>query len=48
MLDEQGDKVINIGGMLDRSERFIPPTIVENPSDDSKIMKEEVFGPILP
>jgi len=48
MLDEQGDKVIYAAGMLDKSEKFIPPTIVENPSDDSKIMKEEVFGPILP
>jgi len=47
MIDEQGDKVI-YGGISDKSEKFIPPTIVENPSDDSKIMKEEVFGPILP
>jgi len=48
MLDEQEDKVIYASGMLDRENNFIPPTIVENPSDDSKIMKEEVFGPILP
>jgi len=26
----------------------IPPTIVLNPSDDMKMMKEEIFGPLLP
>ena len=26
----------------------IPPTIVLNPTDDMKIMKEEIFGPLLP
>ena len=26
----------------------IPPTLVLNPTDDMKIMKEEVFGPVLP
>jgi len=26
----------------------IPPTIVLNPTDDMKIMKDEIFGPILP
>jgi len=48
MLDEQVGKVIHTCGQMDKSERFIPPTIVENPADDSKLMKEEVFGPILP
>jgi coniferyl-aldehyde dehydrogenase len=26
----------------------IPPTIVLNPSDDMKIMQDEIFGPLLP
>jgi len=26
----------------------IPPTLVMNPSDDMAVMKEEIFGPILP
>ena len=26
----------------------IPPTIVLNPTDDMKIMKDEIFGPLLP
>lgn len=28
--------------------KFFPPTLVLNPSLDSKMMKEEIFGPILP
>ncbi|KAH6665009.1 Aldehyde/histidinol dehydrogenase [Halenospora varia] len=27
---------------------FVQPTIVDNPNDDSKIVKEEPFGPIVP
>ena len=30
------------------AERWIPPTVVEGPSQDALLMKEEVFGPILP
>ena len=26
----------------------IPPTLVMNPTDDMEIMKEEIFGPLLP
>ncbi|GIS22642.1 MAG: hypothetical protein CM15mP123_05440 [Gammaproteobacteria bacterium] len=26
----------------------IPPTLVLNPTDDMKIMQEEIFGPVLP
>jgi acyl-CoA reductase-like NAD-dependent aldehyde dehydrogenase len=32
----------------DKASRYIAPSIVENPPLDSVIMKEEVFGPILP
>lgn len=28
--------------------RKIPPTLVLNPSDDTRIMQEEIFGPVLP
>jgi aldehyde dehydrogenase (NAD+) len=30
------------------SERVLPPTIVEQPADDSGLMREEIFGPVLP
>ena len=36
------------GGTHDRASLFIEPTILENISSDASIMKEEIFGPILP
>merc|ERR1712039_621222 len=33
---------------MDEASKFMPPTIVRNPSQDSAIMQEEIFGPILP
>lgn len=41
------EKVI-LGGKFDKETRMFEPTIVENPSHDHPIMKEEIFGPILP
>jgi acyl-CoA reductase-like NAD-dependent aldehyde dehydrogenase len=39
-----------IGGEIDPSAKgwFIPVTLVDNPPDDSRIVAEEPFGPILP
>ena len=39
---------ILIGGQSDRSDRFIAPTLIDQVSANSKVMSEEVFGPILP
>ena len=36
------------GGKSDRENRYIFPTIIDSPKMDSNIMKEEIFGPILP
>ncbi len=30
------------------TERLIPPTLIIEPGDDSKVMQDEIFGPILP
>lgn len=30
------------------SDRAVPPTIVENAAEDSDVMREEIFGPVLP
>lgn len=50
MLDEpHGGKVVE--GGLDRAHRadkYIPPTIVLDPSPKSMLMTEEIFGPLLP
>lgn len=36
------------GGKSDKAERYIEPTILTDVTFDDPIMKEEVFGPILP
>jgi aldehyde dehydrogenase (NAD+) len=43
-----GDGKIIIGGKLNRSQLYIEPTVLDNVNMDSKIMKEEIFGPVLP
>lgn len=37
-----------VGGKVDRDDRWVEPTILINVDRDSKVMKEEIFGPILP
>ncbi len=52
----QFDRLVNlldqgkilIGGQSDRSDRFIAPTLIDQVSLNSKLMSEEIFGPILP
>lgn len=39
---------IVVGGDYDEQSRYFSPTIIENISLDSKIMQNEIFGPILP
>ena len=36
------------GGRTDKEKLFIEPTIIDNVSLDSDVMKDEIFGPILP
>jgi aldehyde dehydrogenase (NAD+) len=40
--------VIVYGGKYDPGKLYIAPTIIENVSPDAPVMKEEIFGPILP
>lgn len=42
------DQEVVFGGQIDEQDRFISPTIVKDPKPDSLIMKEEIFGPLLP
>lgn len=37
-----------IGGRHDKADRWIDPTVLVDVPHDSKVMKEEIFGPILP
>ena len=43
----RGGKVL-MGGDIDISKRYVSPTVILNPSVESKLMKQEIFGPILP
>ena len=43
----KGAKVIT-GGETIEDQRFIAPTLLGNINSDSKIMQEEIFGPVLP
>lgn len=36
------------GGQHDKSDKFIAPTLVDEPNRNSPLMQEEIFGPILP
>ncbi|MGH8160252.1 MAG: coniferyl aldehyde dehydrogenase [Rhodanobacter sp.] len=48
----RGFEVITLVEPEDRvraeAERLLPPTLIIEPDDDSTIMQEEIFGPILP
>ena len=43
----EGQKV-HVGGRVDVANRFVEPTIVLDPPVDSELMREEIFGPVLP
>ncbi|HAZ12899.1 MAG: aldehyde dehydrogenase [Bdellovibrionales bacterium GWA2_49_15] len=39
---------IEVGGESDAKQRYIAPTLLSNVTLDTEIMKNEIFGPILP
>lgn len=41
------DNVV-FGGNTSKEDLYIEPTLLDNITNDNKIMKEEIFGPILP
>lgn len=53
---EAFDRVVNMikdgdivcGGDYDRASLYIAPTLIDNVKSDSKLLNEEIFGPILP
>ncbi len=45
-LMKQGD--IHSGGEVDKTDRYIAPTIIDNVEPDFLIMQDEIFGPVLP
>jgi aldehyde dehydrogenase (NAD+) len=46
LLKDAGD--IYMGGTTNEDDRYIAPTVLRNVDPDAAIMREEIFGPILP
>ncbi len=46
LLETHGGELV-VGGEADPAARYVAPTVVRDPSWDSPLMAEEVFGPIL-
>lgn len=42
------DQKILTGGNIDEKDKYISPTLIDEPALDSPIMTEEIFGPVLP
>jgi aldehyde dehydrogenase (NAD+) len=47
LLADHGGTVVT-GGVVDKVTRKLAPTIIVDPDPDSALMKEEIFGPVLP
>lgn len=45
---DKGAGTVAVGGQVAAAERFVAPTVTVEPSPDSAVMQEEIFGPILP
>ena len=48
LLKLMGEGTILCGGNVDRSARFIAPTVIDGITWNDPVMQEEIFGPILP
>lgn len=44
----EGSGQVVTGGTGDVAERYIAPTVLANVPEDSPVMRDEIFGPILP
>lgn len=47
LAENTGGKIL-CGGKGNAAQKYIEPTVIDNPREDSEVMKEEIFGPILP
>lgn len=42
------DVKIAYGGIINKTDNYLSPTLIDEPDLDSEVMKDEIFGPILP
>lgn len=47
MVETHGGDLV-VGGEVDESELYVAPTVISNPPLDSMVMRDEIFGPVLP
>jgi len=47
MMDFSDGQIV-LGGETDKDEKYIAPTLIIDPSEESLLMQEEIFGPLLP
>lgn len=47
ILDKDKEKIV-FGGNIDMDERYISPTILANVNYNDEVMKDEIFGPLMP
>lgn len=43
-----GQGTVRFGGVVDAADRYIAPTVLTDVSLDATVMREEIFGPVLP
>ena len=48
LLGDDRNGHLHTGGVTDAADRYISPTILLDPDPEAPIMREEIFGPILP
>ncbi len=48
LLDDERSGRTHTGGTADAGDRYIAPTVLIDPDPDAPVMKEEIFGPLLP
>ena len=47
-LEENHNGKVIIGGEVRVKDKYVSPTVIDSPKLDSKLMQDEIFGPILP
>lgn len=47
-VDLLANQTIIFGGQFNEATLYLSPTLINEPNSDSKLMREEIFGPILP
>lgn len=48
LLDDADSGTVAFGGVVDAADRYVSPTVLTDPAEDSEVMTDEIFGPLLP